>query len=76
MKRTLENLRTLLGEMMVIERKAEDRYREQGNFDLAEAHKRIRWAYDDVITLISEDASYFNILWKKLVEERNEDETH
>ena len=75
MKRTLENLRTLLGEMMVIERKTEDQYREQGNFDLAEAHKRIRWAYDDVITLISEDPHYFNILWNKLVE-RNEDESH
>lgn len=75
MKRTLENLKTLLEEMMRLERIEEDHWREQGRSDLAEAHKRIRWAYDDVVSLISKDREFFDKMWQICIEKRIEDES-
>ena len=71
MKRTNENLLKLIQELMRLERVSEDMYKKNGEFDKAETHKRIRWAYDDIASLL-EDKKYFDKMWK-ICMERNAD---
>lgn len=67
MKRTNENLLKLIKELMILERKQEDMYRSNGNIEYAENHKRTRWAYDDIVSLL-ENKEFFDKMWKICVE--------